>query len=335
MDEGRPVAEEGGYPLREEAGEHLPPPATPVGTAPPAPPRRRLPPVSPWPVLLAVLLLFGGLGAAYAVTRPASTGHSPGGPDAASAAPTPKTPKPTTAQPAAPAPGSPTAPAPPSAPSKPSVQTVAVPAVTGSPLPRAVAALKRAGLTAVVSHVSSTAPEGQVVGESPAAGAKLANGGRVHLRVAVNPPVTIPDLTGRSGLSAMHTLQADGLKGSVRYVPSTQPARTVVSQWPPSGRKVRRGTSVLLNVSNGVRPTSSPASPSASGAKAVVPDVTGEDESTATANLQNAGFSVDSVDQTTSDPSEDGVVLDESPAAGSRAADGSTVTITVGRYSSA
>jgi serine/threonine-protein kinase len=61
--------------------------------------------------------------------------------------------------------------------------------------------------------------------------------------------------------------------------------------------------------------------------------VTGEDEATATVDLQNAGFTVDSVDSATSDPSEDGVVLDESPSGGSHAADGSSVTITVGRYS--
>jgi serine/threonine-protein kinase len=206
--------------------------------------------------------------------------------------------------------------------------------VAGSSLPRAIAALEQAGLTAVVTHVDSTAPEGHVVSQSPAAGTKLAKGGRVRLRIAVHPLVAVPDLTGMSGLHAVHTLAADHLTSTVRYVPSTEPARTVVSQWPHAGKKVRQGTGVLLNVSNGARPSSGSSAGGSSGSpKAVVPDVTGEDEATATADLQNAGFRVDSVDSATSDPSEDGVVLDESPSGGSRAADGSTVTITVGRYS--
>jgi serine/threonine-protein kinase len=206
--------------------------------------------------------------------------------------------------------------------------------VTGSSLPRAIAALEQAGLTAAVTHVDSTAPQGRVVSQSPAAGAKLAKGGRVRLRVAVHPLVAVPDLTGMSGLQAVHTLRADHLTSTVKYVPSTQPARTVVSQWPRAGKKVRQGTGVLLNVSNGARPSSGSSAGGSSGtAKAVVPDVTGEDEATATVDLQNAGFTVDSVDSATSDPSEDGVVLDESPSGGSHAADGSSVTITVGRYS--
>jgi serine/threonine-protein kinase len=211
---------------------------------------------------------------------------------------------------------------------------VAVPAVAGSSLPRAVAALEQAGLTAAVTHVDSAAPEGRVLSQSPAARARLPKGGRVHLRVAVHPLVAVPDLTEMSGLQAVHALRADHLTSTVKYVPSTQPARTVVSQWPRAGKQVRRGTGVLLNVSSGARPASGSSAGGSSGtAKAVVPDVTGEDEASATADLQNAGFTVDSVDSATSDPSEDGVVLDESPSGGSRAADGSTVTITVGRYS--
>jgi hypothetical protein len=53
---------------------------------------------------------------------------------------------------------------------------------------------------------------------------------------------------------------------------------------------------VLLNVSLGPKP--------AEGAQPVVPDVTGQDEATATQDLQAAGYQVEVVDQKTSDESE-------------------------------
>jgi len=331
VDEAR-ATDEIGYPLRDEA-EDLTPPGPPVlPVAPDFPPRRRIPPFSPWPLLLVVLLLVAGLGTAYAVTRSGKSTHALETPAAAAASPAPARSARTPSTSPSTVPQHP-APPPSAMPAKSSVATVAVPAVAGSSLPRAVAALKRAGLTVVVTHVAATVSEGRVVSQSPAAGAKVEKGGRVRLRVAVHPLVAVPDLTGMTGLRAAHTLQADHLKPSFKYVPSTQPARTVVSQWPRAGTKVRQGTGVLLNVSNGARPAASASGAAGGSAQVAVPDVTGEDEATATAELQDAGFSVDSVDSTTSDPSEDGVVLDETPSGGSRAADGSTVTITVGRYS--
>ena len=63
-----------------------------------------------------------------------------------------------------------------------------------------------------------------------------------------------------------------------------------------------------------------------------MPDVTGEDQATATSDLQAAGFRVSVVDQPTSDQNEDGIVLDEDPTAGTRIPASSLVTIYVGRF---
>jgi PASTA domain len=65
--------------------------------------------------------------------------------------------------------------------------------------------------------------------------------------------VAVPNVTGMQGLAAAHTLLGDHLVAVRRYVPSTQPARRVVSQWPRPGAKVPRGTSVQLNLSQGLR----------------------------------------------------------------------------------
>src|SRR5439155_3175391 len=50
--------------------------------------------------------------------------------------------------------------------------------------------------------------------------------------------------------------------------------------------------------------------------------------------LQQAGFVVSAVDQTTTDKRKDGIVLDQSPKGGDKADRGSTVTVTVGRFQS-
>ena len=51
----------------------------------------------------------------------------------------------------------------------------------------------------------------------------------------------------------------------------------------------------------------------------------------ATTDLQQSGFKVHIVNQPTSDPNQDGIVLSQNPAGGAQAKPGSPVTITVGR----
>jgi len=261
------------------------------------------------------LLLLAGLGVAYAVTRPSHSARSTATPPAAASPPTspsqePAPSPPTTTASAQPQPATPTHPT-----------AFAVPSVVGASLPRAIAALKQAKLTAAVVHVGSSAPEGRVLAQRPAAGSRLPQGERVRLSVSVQQLVSVPDVTEMQGLAAVHTLRKDHLIASLRYVPSTEPARRVVSQWPPSGEKVRRRTSVRLNLSQGLR------------ASLTVPSVVGEDEASARSDLAAAGFTVHSVDRTTSDPGQEGTVVDEQPSGGSKASRGSAVTIYLGSYS--
>ena len=132
---------------------------------------------------------------------------------------------------------------------------------------------------------------------------------------------TMPNLVGQQQLAAQRKLQSLGLRVRTVYVPSTKPQGSVVAQRPAAGATVARGARVRINVSNGPNPQPLVA----------VPDVTGEDEATATADLKAAGFAVQVFDQPTSDPNQDGVVLDEDPAPGTRIPRGSQVAIYVGR----
>jgi serine/threonine-protein kinase len=109
-----------------------------------------------------------------------------------------------------------------------------------------------------------------------------------------------------------------GLHWNLTTRSSERTRGTVLEQDPASGSKVEKGVSVTLTVSSG---------PS----NVVVPDVTGLDAATARAQLADAGFDVTVVDQPTSDPDQDGVVVEQSPEGGSSATKGSTVTITVAR----
>ena len=61
-----------------------------------------------------------------------------------------------------------------------------------------------------------------------------------------------------------------------------------------------------------------------------VPDVTAQDEESATSTLEQAGFTVQVQRQDVTDPGLYGIVLSQSPTGGSKAKQGSTVTITVG-----
>src|SRR5439155_13024067 len=128
----------------------------------------------------------------------------------------------------------------------------------------------------------SNQPTGRVFGQNPGVGATERKGGKVRVEVSLQAPVVVPDVIGIRLLYARRRLTADDLLVSVRYVPSTQPARRVVAQFPPAGKKVRRGAHVLVNVSNG-------ASKASGSAAATVPDVVGEDEATATSDLEEAG----------------------------------------------
>jgi serine/threonine-protein kinase len=133
----------------------------------------------------------------------------------------------------------------------------------------------------------------------------------------------------------------------------------VVSQHPAGGAKVDAQSGVLLNVgrkvetqpaaqaaqestttarSKATSPQPKPATTVANStpptpATATVPSVVGEDEAAARADIGAAGLRAATVDQDTTDLSEDGIVVDQSPSGGGTARPSSSVTIYVGRYS--
>ena len=133
-----------------------------------------------------------------------------------------------------------------------------------------------------------------------------------------SPPASkpVPDVVGKPLAAATSILSQAGFGASVTMVSDAAPKGTVVAQSPAAGADGFPGSSVVLSVSTGV-------------VRSVkVPDVVGMDQDAAIAALQQLGFLVGVITQ--KDPLHIGIVLSESPSAGTKVDLGSDVTITVG-----
>ena len=199
---------------------------------------------------------------------------------------------------------------------------LSVPDLEGLRAGAAARAIGEAGLELDLRAEHSPEPKGTVLGQQPHAGASVEPGSAVTLRVSSGPAVElkdVPDLEGLTVASARSRLQALGLRSTITKVTSSQPAGTVVGQSPGAGTEVRAGATVRLRVSSG--PTT-----------VTVPDVTGIDESSARARLRALGLTVETVEEPTSDPGEDGLVVAQDPPPGTEADDGTSVVLTIARF---
>jgi eukaryotic-like serine/threonine-protein kinase len=66
------------------------------------------------------------------------------------------------------------------------------------------------------------------------------------------------------------------------------------------------------------------------GEETIVPNVVGKDQQAAMTMLENAGFKVQVLSVKPTNSGQSGKVVDEQPAGGTRAPDGSTATISIG-----
>jgi serine/threonine-protein kinase len=125
----------------------------------------------------------------------------------------------------------------------------------------------------------------------------------------------VPYVVGLQYEAAAAQLQSSGFAVARENVESEKPKGQVVAQ-DPSGTAAP-GSTIKLSVSKGPKLSQ-------------VPDVTNQDEGSATEALREAGFKVEVVRQEVADPALEGIVLSQRPGGGTQAPKGSTVTITVG-----
>jgi serine/threonine-protein kinase len=132
--------------------------------------------------------------------------------------------------------------------------------------------------------------------------------------------VSVPSVIGESVSSARSQLNNAGFVVSTTNQTTTSaPDGNVVDQNPAGNTKVAAGSTVNLVVAKA--PTT-----------AAVPDVTGDTAQGAVNQLKAAGFKVTQKAKQVTNQSKDGIVLSEQPKAGSTQNKGSTVTITVGKF---
>jgi len=195
-----------------------------------------------------------------------------------------------------------------------------VPSVVGEPLDKALSDLQDAKLKGKVTQIESDKPQGQVISQSPTAGASVKQGSQVKLQVSKGPkPVAVPNVIGGTFDSANSTLLAIGFGVLRKDVKSDSPKDTVVNTTPGPGTLQPPGSTITVMVSKG--PTTS-----------VVPDVTTLSQSDAQATLKASGFQVKIVSQPVTDQSQDGIVQTQNPAGGTQQPPGTTVTIAVGKF---
>jgi beta-lactam-binding protein with PASTA domain len=198
---------------------------------------------------------------------------------------------------------------------------VTVPGVIGQQATDAVAALTQRGLKAKVHRINSDKESGTVTGQFPKAGTRLIKGESVRINVSQGPkPVGVPPVVGVPYEQAAGTLQGSGFAVARRDVESNEPKGVVVQMDPPANTLASKGATITVFVSKGPK-------------EFAVPDVTSFSRADAIATLRNSGFKVlvDIID--TTDPSQDGVVLTQTPGPGETAKPATTVTITVGHFS--
>ena len=194
-----------------------------------------------------------------------------------------------------------------------------VPAVIGLQLPVARAILERADFSVSPIFVRSARPRNIVVGASPSPGQKADKGSTVTLSVSGGlGSTTIPSVVGLGQATARKQLTRAHLHVHTQPETSQQiPVGDAVGTDPRSGRQVASGTDVTLFISSG-KPTKQ------------VPNVVGQDQATASAELTSAGFNINSTSQA-SNTVQPGTVISQSPAGNANATPGSSVTIVVAK----
>jgi beta-lactam-binding protein with PASTA domain/predicted Ser/Thr protein kinase len=200
------------------------------------------------------------------------------------------------------------------------VAKTTVPDLLGMSYEDAVDALATAGLKAKRVERFSDKPAGTVISQDPKPETQVVEGSTVDVRVSKGEELaTVPDVLFQDQASAEAELKAAGFKVSVTEAPSDDVEAGLVSeQAPDPGAEASKGSTVGIVVSTGPDSTT-------------VPDVTGQDEESATTTLEDQGFKVKVTEQDTTDPTQDGIVLDQNPSGGVKAEPGSQVRITVGR----
>ncbi len=203
--------------------------------------------------------------------------------------------------------------------------TVQVPDVTGNNLDTAVTLLAQDGFkTGDIDRVQRPGPRNQVIAQDPTGEADrdcklfgwFCSDPKVNLEVSAGPGrAEVPDVAGMERDQAQQELDDAGFGVTVETRASnTVEKDTVIETDPAGGETARRGSTVTMVVSTGVK-------------QVKVPALVGMTLNAARQQLSAVGLDLSSSEEPSDRPS--GEVLTQDPDAGSTVDPGSTVTLTV------
>ena len=196
---------------------------------------------------------------------------------------------------------------------------VLVPAVAGLPQRQAIEELEDAGLEVTIDREpSAKVKEDLAIRTLPREATKVTRGTRVRLFISSGPEqVVVPDVTALSRDSAEARLRDDGFGVSVAEQESDEPEGDVISQSPAGGTQVTKGETVTITVSTGRQQVD-------------VPDVMFLSEPSPSTRLRSVGLEPVTQERTVTDPTQDGVVVEQRPGSGTQVDKGREVVIVLG-----
>lgn len=204
-----------------------------------------------------------------------------------------------------------------------SAKNITVPNVVGKPVEVAEEMLKKENLRVSVDEIASDkVPQGQVISQTPTAGANVKEQRIIHLTVSKGGSVIlVPDLKGLTLEQARERLEKLNLAiGAVeKGSNSNMPSDVIISQTPTAGTNAEKGTIVNLVINS---------------RQEKVPSVVGMTLGDAQKALAAVNMSVGQITGSdssvkTDDPSS--LVVSQSPSAGSNAPSDNQVNLVVGK----
>ena len=172
----------------------------------------------------------------------------------------------------------------------------------------------------VTREYHETAPEGQVIDQTPKNGVAAVKGTTIDLVLSKGPApakeISVPDLTNKAPAEAQELLRSLGLVASAGEDVSSETVGEgrVATQSPAAGSTLKEGETVTYHLSMGAE-------------KMLVPDLTGKTLAEAEA-LVGSDINIVTL-YYYSDTVEYGVIMSQDPAADTKLEKGSTATITV------
>lgn len=202
-----------------------------------------------------------------------------------------------------------------------------VPKLTGKSYEEAKQLLSDMGLqiTKGESIASDQVEKDKIAMQYPEAGTEVAKQDIITVNLSSGPgDAVVPKLVGKAFTAEADIealLQQHGYKlGAVTYEESYETPGTIIKQSPDAGVTAKKDTPVDIVISK-AKPT------------VVTPDLSGKSKEEAASLLKTIGLSLGQVsEKETGDQAMDGLIVEQNPGAASELMPGSTVDITIGKY---